>query len=79
MVNGLVGFWWGPLGSQVGDPPPEVGDGKGRCQKIGLCADLENVQLDLNHLKTGSGNWSFFGGTFGQFWVYLVSTGVIDG
>ena len=59
------GFWWGPLGSWKGDPSQEVGDGVVRCQKITFFAELENVQLDLNHLKTSSGNRSFFGGTFG--------------
>ena len=30
-------------------------------QKNWLCAEFDHVQLDLNHLKTGSGN-RFFGG-----------------
>ena len=30
-------------------------------QKNWLCAEFDNVQLDLNRLKTGSGN-RFFGG-----------------
>ena len=61
-------FWfrWGPLGSQEGDPPPEVKDGVGSCRKIGLSADLEDVQLDLNDLKMGSENMLFFE-SFGWF------------
>ena len=36
-------------------------------QKTGLCENLEDVQSNFNHLKTGSGNRLFFGGTFGYF------------
>ena len=25
----VFGFWWGPVGSRVGDPPPGVEDGVG--------------------------------------------------
>ena len=49
----------------MGDPHLGVKDGVSRRQNIGLCADLEDVQLDLNPLKTGSGNRLFFGGIFG--------------
>ena len=30
-------------------------------QKNWLCAEFDHVQLDLNHLKTGSGNKFFWG------------------
>ena len=33
--------------------------------KIDLCADLEDVRLDLNHLKMGSGSRLFFKRNFG--------------
>ena len=34
--------------------------------KIDLCADLEDVRLDLNHLKIGSGSRLFF---LKEYWV----------
>ena len=34
-----------------------------------LCAEFDHVQLDLNHLKTGSGN-RFFGGILLLFWSW---------
>ena len=43
MDYGGFGFWWRPLGSWVGDPPLGVEDGVGRCKKIGLCADFQDV------------------------------------
>ena len=48
----VFGFWWSPVGSRVGDPPPGVENGVGRCLKNDFCVDLEGVQLDLYHLKT---------------------------
>ena len=45
----------------------------GSCLKIYLCADLEDVRLDLDNLKIGSGNVFFercfglFSGTVGVF------------
>ena len=36
----------------MGDPPPGVENGVGRCLKNDFCVDLEGVQLDLYHLKT---------------------------
>ena len=39
----VFGFWWGPLGLWVSDPPLGVEDGVDICGKIGLCADFEDV------------------------------------
>ena len=50
----------------MGDPPPEFEDGVGSCKKNGLSADLEDVQLHLNHMKMGSGK-RIFEGSFGWF------------
>ena len=36
------------LESLVGDPPPAVEDMMGSGREIGLCADFEDVQLDLH-------------------------------
>ena len=36
----VFGFWWGPVGSRVGDPPPGVEGGVKWCRKIGFCASL---------------------------------------
>ena len=44
----------------MGDLPLGVEDRVVRCRKIDLCADEEDVQLDLNHLKMGSGSRLFF-------------------
>ena len=46
-------------------------------QKNWLCAEFDHVQLDLNHLKTGSGN-SFLG-VFCYFFVLVGSSGVMGG
>ena len=54
------GFWWGPLGSQVSDPPSKVEDGVGSYWKIGLCADLEDIKLHHYFLTMGM----FFEGSF---------------
>ena len=75
----VFGFWWGPVGSRVGDPPPGVEDGVGRCRKIGFWAYSGGVQLDLNHLKRSSGKWSFCGGILGGSWVLVGSHGVTGG
>ena len=40
----------------------------------GLCVDLDDVKLDVNHLKTGSGK-RFFGGVLSGFWVLVGSPG----
>ena len=63
---GCFWFWWGFLWSQVGDPTPGVENRVDRNWKINLCVDLEDVWLDLNHLKMGSGNRSFFGWLLGS-------------
>ena len=49
----------------------------GLMQKNWLCAEFDHVQLDLNHLKTGSGN-RFFGGIL-LFFVLVGSPGVTGG
>ena len=40
----------------------------------GLCVVLEDVKLDVNHLKSGSGK-RFFGGVLSGFWVLVGSPG----
>ena len=64
-----VVFWFrkGPIWSQVGDIPMRVEDWVVSRRKIDLCADLEDVQLDLNHLKMGSGSRLFLKRNFGWF------------
>ena len=44
----------------MGDLPLGVEDKVVRRRKIDLWADLEDVRLDLNHLKMGSGSRLFF-------------------
>ena len=56
-----------------------VEDGLGWRRKVGFCANLGGVRLDLNHLKGGSGKWLFFGGIFVGFWVLVGSRGVMGG
>ena len=56
----------------MGDLPLGVEDRVVRRRKIDLYADLEDVQLDLNHLKMGSEN-RFFERSFGWF---ISSSGV---
>ena len=58
----LVVFWFskGPIWSQVGDLPLIIEDKVVRRGKIDLWAYLEDVQLDLNHLKIGTGSRLFF-------------------
>ena len=51
----------------MGDLPLRVEDRVVRHGKIDLCADLEDVQLDLNHLKMGSGSRLFLKRNFGWF------------
>ena len=50
----------------MGDIPLGVEHRVVRRRKIDLCADLEDVRLDLNHLKMGSGSRFFFL----IFWVF---------
>ena len=52
----------------MNEPPPGVENEVGSCETIGLCADLEDVQLDLNHLKMGSGFLKVFWVVFGFWW-----------
>ena len=49
-------FLLGPLGSQVSDPPPGVGDGVSRCLKVSFLCGFEDVHLDFNNLKSCLGN-----------------------
>ena len=53
----------------MGDIPLGVEDRVVRCGKIDLCANLEDVRLDLNHLKIRLGSRLFFERNFGGFWV----------
>ena len=48
-------------------------------RKVGFCANLGDVRLDLNHLKGGSGKWLFFLGILDGFWVLVGSPGVMGG
>ena len=74
----VLGFLWGPLGTQTGEPPLGVENGVSWYRKIGLCADLEDV-----HCTTGSQSpknrlwkqmfWRYFGcffGSGGVFWSH---------
>ena len=85
---GCFWFWWGPLCSWASDPPPEVEGTVGRCLKNSLCVDLDDVSLDVYHLKTGSGKrffWRYFewllgsGGVSWGPWVGDPPRGVEDG
>ena len=51
----------------MGDLPLGVEDRVVRCRKIDERADLEEVRLDLNHFKIGSGSRLFFEKNFGCF------------
>ena len=55
----------------MGDLPLGVKHRVVRQRKIDLCADLEDVRLDPNHLKMGAG--CFLKGILGGFWVLVRS------
>ena len=44
---GIFDGFWVLVGSWVDDPTPGVEDGVGWCRKIGFCANVEDVRLDL--------------------------------
>ena len=62
----------------MGDLPLGVEDRVVRRGKIDLCAHLEDGQLDLNHMKMGSGHRLFLKRILAGFWVLVRSPEVTD-
>ena len=71
-----MGSFFGPGGVPWGHGlvthPQGLMMGWADAEKLFFCADLKDVQLDLNSLKTGSGN-RFFGDILGSFFILVGS------